>query len=474
MDDEVIGRQEMRLPPAATLAALAAGAFSARPIALASVPRRSSSKGRPNSQALDVSVRSPVDPVRRSAWSPKASRDRRANSWSSTRCPSRRAPRGVSSRRSPSRSMYPASSRRRPRPATRRRPPPPRRPAARAAHRRRRHRVGRVVHAGELLCHPVHAADPGELGECPVQAQGLLAPEAHPVTQPPRQQLIERRGQLRQVPTETVITQQGVHHRVQLGALLGRQRTHQGLHGGHPLGELFHDVVEDLAPGKNAPCWPIPYTQSDSAESELQLALVGMRGRLRLLAGMVRDNRPWRLVPHLSTATAAAAATAAYGLVTNSFWSLADSLPAWRLAIVNAVAVLSMAVWILIYKHLWDRPEDPEDREAVVLNNVCTLVTLTFGVAFMYAILYSLTLLAAATIVDSSFLQSSLGHPAGIADYATITWLASSIGIVAGAIGSSLETEDAVEKATYSYRERQRRRQMEDAASEADSGPNSR
>ena len=158
---------------------------------------------------------------------------------------------------------------------------------------------------------------------------------------------------------------------------------------------------------------PVAHVQSDSAESELQLALVGLRGRLRLLAGMVRDNRPWRLVPHLSTATAAAAATAAYGLVNTSFWNLADSLPTWRLAIVNAVAVVSMAVWILVYKHLWDRPEDPVDREAVALNNVSTLVTLTLGVAFIYAILYSLTLLAAAALVDSGYLHSQLGHPAG-------------------------------------------------------------
>jgi hypothetical protein len=184
---------------------------------------------------------------------------------------------------------------------------------------------------------------------------------------------------------------------------------------------------------------------------------------------MVRDNRPWRLVPHLSTATAAAAATAAYGLVNTSFWNLADSLPAWRLTIVNAVAIMSMATWILVYKHLWDRPKDPVDREAVALNNVSTLVTLTLGVVFMYAILYGLTLLAAAAIVDSGYLQSQLGHPAGVAAYATITWLASSVGIVAGAIGSSLETEDAVEEATYSYRERQRRRRRENVASEAES-----
>jgi hypothetical protein len=217
---------------------------------------------------------------------------------------------------------------------------------------------------------------------------------------------------------------------------------------------------------------PVAHMQSDSAD-ELQIALVGLRGRLRLLAGMVRDNRPWRLVPHLSTATAAAAAAAAYGLVATDFWHLASSLPTWRLAILNAVAVESMAVWILVYKHLWDRPKDRVDREAVALNNVSTLITLTFGVAFIYAILYSLTLLAAAAMIDSGFLHSQLGHPAGIADYAIISWLASSVGIVAGAIGSSLETEDAVEEATYGYRERQRRRRSEDAAPETESSANS-
>jgi hypothetical protein len=36
-------------------------------------------------------------------------------------------------------------------------------------------------------------------------------------------------------------------------------------------------------------------------------------------------------------------------------------------------------------------------------------------------------------------------------------WLTSSVGIVAGALGSSLESEEAVRRATYSARERDRR-----------------
>lgn len=53
----------------------------------------------------------------------------------------------------------------------------------------------------------------------------------------------------------------------------------------------------------------------------------GLRGRILLLLGMVRSNRPWRLVPKLSTAMAAAVATGAFGVFYTSIWSMADFLP---------------------------------------------------------------------------------------------------------------------------------------------------
>ncbi|WP_328453140.1 hypothetical protein [Amycolatopsis sp. NBC_00438] len=187
------------------------------------------------------------------------------------------------------------------------------------------------------------------------------------------------------------------------------------------------------------------------------LALVGLRGRLRLLAGMVRDNRPWQLVPHLAGATAAAAGTAAYGVITSSFWKLADALSPLRLTGITVVTVLVMALWLMVYNHLWDRPSGSVERRKAVLYNASTAATLAIGVACMYAILYVVALLAAAVLIDSGYFAQTLGHPVGVGSYLNLVWLCSSVGIVAGALGSSLEDEETVRKATYSRRERERR-----------------
>jgi hypothetical protein len=79
--------------------------------------------------------------------------------------------------------------------------------------------------------------------------------------------------------------------------------------------------------------------------------------------------------------------------------------------------------------------------------------------------LYVLALAAALAVIDAGYLHARLGQPVGIATYATIVWLASSMGIVAGALGSSLDSEEAVRQATYSRRERER--QAASAASRA-------
>jgi hypothetical protein len=93
-----------------------------------------------------------------------------------------------------------------------------------------------------------------------------------------------------------------------------------------------HSLPERIAGKLGDLLAPTSHISSRHDDIDMHLGLIGVRGRLRLLAGMVRDNRPWRLVPNLASATAAAAGTAAYGLVTSSFWHMADFCrqPVWR------------------------------------------------------------------------------------------------------------------------------------------------
>jgi hypothetical protein len=198
---------------------------------------------------------------------------------------------------------------------------------------------------------------------------------------------------------------------------------------------------------------------SSHPDVDFTLTLSGWHGRARLLFGMVRDNRPWVLVPHLASATAAATAAAAVGIFYNSIWGMAEALPPWRLSLIMVSSIAVMTVWLLFYNHLWERPDDHHTPTEAVLYNASTAVTLLLGVACMYGLLYVAALAVSALVIGPGYLQSQLHHPIGFGDYATLAWLASSIGVVAGALGSSLDSEEAVRKAAYSRRERERQQQ---------------
>ncbi|MBO0820289.1 MAG: hypothetical protein J2P26_05510 [Nocardiopsaceae bacterium] len=231
--------------------------------------------------------------------------------------------------------------------------------------------------------------------------------------------------------------------------------------GRPPYGRTAWRLGESIDPTRHIP----PALTDVNAH----LVLTGVRGRLRLLAGMVHDNQPWRLLPHLTSATAAAAATSAFGIFYSTIWTMAEALPLWRLALISILAIAAMVGWLIAYNNLWDRSSGPGHTRQTFLYNASTTITLTISVACMYATLYVLALVAAATIIDEGYLSSKVGHPVGAGDYAILVWLSCSMGIVAGALGSNLDGEEAVRQATYSRREqvRQARKRAREEAEDA-------
>jgi len=190
--------------------------------------------------------------------------------------------------------------------------------------------------------------------------------------------------------------------------------------------------------------------------ANVRFLLPGVRGQVRLLAGMVRANRPWRLITGLSGSLAAALAAGAFAVVTSDIWRLADSLGPLRLAVATVFSIGAMVAWLVIDHELWERPGGRVARDRARLFNTATVLTVVLGVGCLYVALLVATLAAAWFLVTGELLGQTLQHPVGWPEYLTIAWLASSIATVGGALGSGLESDQSVRAAAYGYRQVER------------------
>lgn len=219
-------------------------------------------------------------------------------------------------------------------------------------------------------------------------------------------------------------------------------------------------TVMRLSPRKHAPIRQESETSEGGVDSYLPLR--GFPGLVRLLLGMVRINRPWRLVPSLSSALAAAAAAAAFGIFYSSIWAMADTLSPPRLLFISAISIGLMMIWLIFYNNLWQHATSSSQRRDVPIYNAATLLTLVFGVTILYVLLFAATFLGAMAIIPASYLEEELGHPVNLGAYAQIAWLSTSLGTMAGALGSSFESDVAIREATYGRREQERHAKLED------------
>jgi hypothetical protein len=121
-----------------------------------------------------------------------------------------------------------------------------------------------------------------------------------------------------------------------------------------------------------------------------------------------------------------------------------------------------MVAWIIVAHHLWESPQDPDQRKWAALYNGVTVLTVSVAVLAAYAILFALIFLAAWVFVPGAYFQTILKHPVGFGEYLTLSWLAASLATVAGALGASLEDEETVREASYGYRQRRRHEDDED------------
>jgi hypothetical protein len=201
---------------------------------------------------------------------------------------------------------------------------------------------------------------------------------------------------------------------------------------------------------------------AENTRDEHRGPLPRFTSRWRLLVGMVLANRPWLLVPGLKSALVAALTTGAVATVNSTVWQLAGSLSWWRLLVAMLASISLVVAWLVVDGELWDRPDDmsAEARERSRLYNTSTLVTLTIGVLICYLALYVVNLVWALFVLDPAVMGGYLHVSLGYGDLFVLTWFVASAATVGGALGTGLESDEAIRAAAYSKREEERRNRL--------------
>ncbi|WP_245810900.1 hypothetical protein [Rhodococcoides corynebacterioides] len=216
------------------------------------------------------------------------------------------------------------------------------------------------------------------------------------------------------------------------------------------------DDGSPVAPDHPTPATGLAHWSVDSGHDILLAP--ALLGRTRMVAGMIRTNRPWRLVPALSGALAAATATSAFGVFYSSIWQMAASMSVLRLTCVSVIAVALITAWLILPNGLWERRTRRQTGVDRAMYNMATLATVFAGVLFMYVALFLVVGAASAVVISPEFLSMQIDREAGVVDYVRLAWLAASLGTVAGAVGSTVADQEQILGATFGHREAARRR----------------
>ncbi|HRO28866.1 hypothetical protein [Citricoccus sp.] len=169
----------------------------------------------------------------------------------------------------------------------------------------------------------------------------------------------------------------------------------------------------------------------------------------RLLLGTIRANRPWLLAASLSRSLSAALATGALTLITTDLWLLSAEYDGLQMALVGAVAVLSVTVSLVVGANLWERPRRRAEREQVAVFNIATVSSVLIGVVVLHVGLFAAALAGALLLVDPDVFAEVTGDPAHFPQYLKLAWFVGGLATIGSALGAGLEEDDDVRAAIF-------------------------
>ncbi|WP_271403618.1 hypothetical protein [Kocuria palustris] len=187
----------------------------------------------------------------------------------------------------------------------------------------------------------------------------------------------------------------------------------------------------------------------------------GPTARLRQVSGMVRANRPGRLITALGGGIAAGMASGGFGVFFGSIWSLSVALSPVRHVLIAAIMIVTFTLWLITSNKLWFRDRAATASGRALVENIATFVTVLLSIIAFFAVLFAALGLLSLIVIDVDFLAGHLGYAPGPWDYIAITSLSVSMGMLAGALGSNFDDAEAVRIATYSKRGQEEREKLD-------------
>ena len=116
-----------------------------------------------------------------------------------------------------------------------------------------------------------------------------------------------------------------------------------------------------------------------------------------------------------------------------------------------------MVGWLITINRLWDRPVNEHLAQVVFYYNLSTVLTLIICVTGLYALLVIGILAGGLIVIDPEFMAQTIHRPeARLTNYLDIAWLSAAMGVVAGALGSSFDSDIDLKNLTHAQRLRSR------------------
>ena len=128
------------------------------------------------------------------------------------------------------------------------------------------------------------------------------------------------------------------------------------------------------------------------------------------------------------------------------------------------LSVLGMVGWLIYSYKLWERPSANTQKLYRFIYNITTFTTLLTITFLNFIVLYILLSLSTILFVPpelfSNWTSLNSKHPT-ILNYINLIWFITSLGILAGAMGSTVENAEKIKRVTYSFRQYYRSKSLE-------------